>query len=343
MKRSKLDAKDWGRERIAGIFGAAPVPYTAEGAIDEAGFRSNLRYWRDVLGIKGQWVAGFQSEQLGISTAQRKQLFEITQAESNGNHVAICAVMDDVIEDALDLAVFADQMGADCIGLSAPRIFTGMLGADPSDQTILRYFEYICDRVDIPVVLLNQKAMQGYSMSPRLLARIAEIPNVIALKNVVDGLYGGGNEDGSHYRETVALCGDKIVVSDPDEGVFLRNYAHNGQRAFLSSGAPMLYQTREWQPMNEYTRLADAGQLDLAAKVDRLLDPVRDAFHDCMVHLGRYKFTPLSKFWFELQGLVGGLSVYPQDELTDADRAYVRQKFDACGIARMSNELALAE
>ncbi|MDZ7893826.1 MAG: hypothetical protein U5M50_02020 [Sphingobium sp.] len=82
MKRSKHDAKDWAKERIRGIFGAAPVPYLQNGQVDENGFRSNLRYWRDVLGIKGQWVAGFQSEQLGISTTQRKQLFEITQSES---------------------------------------------------------------------------------------------------------------------------------------------------------------------------------------------------------------------------------------------------------------------
>ncbi|WP_374410350.1 dihydrodipicolinate synthase family protein [Novosphingobium colocasiae] len=342
MKRSKHDAKNWGNERVRGVFGAAPVPYFADGQVDEQGFRSNLRYWRDTLGIKGQWVAGFQSEQLGISTAQRKQLFEITQSESTPDHIAICAIMDDVIEDALELAIFADEMGADCIGLSAPRIFTGMLGADPSEDTVFRYFEYICDRVEIPVILLNQKAMQGYNMSPALLNRLADLPNVVALKNVVDGLYGGGNEDGSHYRETVRLCGEKIVVSDPDEDVFFRNYTQNGQRAFLSSGAPMIYQTAAWQPMNEYTRLADLGRLEEAAKVNLSLNPVREAFHCSMVHLGRYKFTPLSKYWFELQGLVGGLSVYPQDELTEEDKAYVREQFERSGIASMTNEKALA-
>lgn len=342
MKRSKHDAKDWAKERIHGIFGAAPVPYLQNGQVDEDGFRSNLRYWRDVLGIKGQWVAGFQSEQLGISTSQRKQLFEITQSESTAEHIAICAVMDDVIQDALELAVFADQMGADCIGLSAPRIFTGMLGADPSDDTIFRFFEYICDRVDIPIILLNQKAMQGYNMRPALLARIADLPNIVALKNVVDGLYGGGDEDGSHYRETVRLCGAKIVVSDPNEDVFFQNYTENGQRAFLSSGAPMIYQTRDWQPMNEYVRLADAGQMDDARRVNQSLDPVRQAFHHCMSRLGRYKFTPLSKYWFELQGLVGGLSVYPQDELTAEDKAFVRTQFEQSGILTMTNERARA-
>ena len=161
MKRSKHDAKDWAKERMQGIFGAAPVPYLENGAIDEDGFRSNLRYWRDVLGIKGQWVAGFQSEQLGISTAQRRRLFELTQAESTEAHIAICAVMDDVIQDALELAQFADQMGADCLGLSGPRVFTGMLGRAISDDTIFQYFDYICAHIDIPVIILNQASMQA--------------------------------------------------------------------------------------------------------------------------------------------------------------------------------------
>lgn len=335
MKRSKLNAKDWGQERLRGIFGAAPVPYTAAGQVDEAGFVSNLRYWRDVLGIKGQWVAGFQSEQLGISTAQRKQLYEITQSESNGNHIAICAVMDDVIEDALELAVFADEMGADAIGLSAPRLFTGMLGAAPSEDTVVHFFEYICDRVDIPVIVLNQMAMQGYSMTPATLSRIADLPNVVALKNVVDGMYG--SNDKGHYGETVKLCADRIVVSDPNEEVFFRNYTQFGQRAFISSGAPMLMQTRVWQPMNEYVRLVNEGRLEDAKQINDSLAPVRKAFHDCVYHLTGYKFASVSKYWFELQGLVGGHVVYPQGELTDEDKAYVKARFDECGIATMTS------
>lgn len=336
MKRSKLDAKDWAKERIRGIFGAAPVPYSTVGEIDEAGFRSNLRFWRDILNIRGQWVAGFQSEQLGISTAQRKRLYEITQSESTADHIAICAVMDDVIEDALELAVFADQMGADCIGLSAPRVFTGMLGGSPSDDTVYHYFQYICDRVDIPVIMLNQMAMQGYSMSPSLISRIADLPNVVALKNVVDGMYG--SNDKGHYGETMKLCGEKIVVSDPNEDIFFRNYTQSGQKAFLSSGAPMLYQTAKWQPMNEYVRLADAGRLDEADAVNRSLAPVRQAFHACVARFGGYKFASISKYWFELQGLVGGHIVFPQQELTTEDRSFVRDQFEQSGIAAMVNQ-----
>jgi 4-hydroxy-tetrahydrodipicolinate synthase len=331
MKRSKLDAKDWSKEHVKGIFGAAPVPYHPGGEIDEDGFRANLRYWRDVLHIKGQWVAGFQSEQLGISTAQRKRLFEITQEESQGKQIAICAVMDDVIQDALDLALFADDMGADCIGLSGPRVFTGMLGGQMPEDTVFDYFEYISGRVDLPIIILNQAAMQGYNMSPRLLVRIAALPNYVALKNAV-------GDDVDHYHETRKLCGDKIVVSDPSEKLFFENYTKHGQRAFISSPEPMLLQSREWQPMNEYVRLADEGNISAAAQANADLEAVRTALAACLDLLGWYKYTALSKYWFELQGLSGGCVVYPQQELTAQDKEFVKEQFDASGMGKTKRQ-----
>jgi 4-hydroxy-tetrahydrodipicolinate synthase len=334
MKISKLDAKEWAKEHLKGIFGAAPVPYYPSGEIDENGFRSNLRYWRDVLQIKGQWVAGFQSEQLGISTKQRKRIFEITQEESQGKQIAICAIMNDVIQDALDLAKFADDMGADSIGLSGPRIFnifTGMSGGQVSEDTLFHFFEYISERINVPIILLNQATMQGYTMSPRLIARIAELPNCVALKNVVGG-------DLDHYHETRKLCGDKIVVSDPNESLFFKNYTEHRQRAFIATPAPMLLQTRDWQPINEYVRLADEGNISAAAKVNADLDIVRTALEVCLHKLGWYKYTALQKYWFELQGLCGGRVVYPQQELTAQDKDFVKRQFDECGLGKAKHQ-----
>src|SRR5688572_20514758 len=169
MKRSKLDAKDYGKEHVRGIVGAAPVPYNPDGSIDEEGWRANLRFWRDGLQINGQWVAGMQSEQWGISTAQRKRLFEIATEEGEGRMISVCASMDDVFGDALDLALHADAIGADTFALSGPRFMPSILGAPP-DDTVFQFFEYICSRIDVPVIVLNQAAMQGYNMSPRLIA-----------------------------------------------------------------------------------------------------------------------------------------------------------------------------
>lgn len=333
MKRSRLDAKDYAREHVKGIFGAAPVPYRPDGTIDEEGFRSNLRCWRDALHINGLWVAGMQSEQWGISTRQRKRIFEIATEESHGKMISVCASMDDVIEDALELARHADDIGADTFALSGPRFMPNILGEPPED-TLFEYFEYICERIDVPVIVLNQAAMQGYDMSPRLIARLADIPNVVALKNVP----GHGNP--GHYLETCRLCGDKIVVSDPDESRFLENHTVNRQQALIATPTPLLLQTRDWQPIHDYTRLADEGKLDEARKVNAELEKPRQAFAAASTALGRLKNRALMKYWLELLGEVGGNVVFPTQELTDDNRETVRAHFEASGLRSKTAQAA---
>ncbi|MFX8445321.1 dihydrodipicolinate synthase family protein, partial [Acinetobacter baumannii] len=82
MKYSKLDAKDYARQNMKGIWAAALQPFTPDLAIDEAGFRRNLRHWIDDLGIDGFFVAGKQGEFFSMSLAERKRVFEIAVEET---------------------------------------------------------------------------------------------------------------------------------------------------------------------------------------------------------------------------------------------------------------------
>ena len=67
----------------------------------------------------------------------------------------------------------------------------------------------------------------------------------------------------------------QILVCEPNEGTWLENMRDHGQRVFMSSAAPYLYQTPHWQPMREYTGLALGGDFTAAAEVAATLDPVR--------------------------------------------------------------------
>lgn len=332
MKRSRLDAKDYAREHVHGLYGAAPVPYFPDGQIDEKSFRENLGFWRDELGIKGLWVGGFQSEQWGISTVQRKRIFEITAEESHGKMHAICASMDDVIEDALELAKFADELGSETFGLSGPRVSVNVLG-QPPEHKLYEYFAYICDRVQIPVIVLNQPSMLGYTLSPQLISRIADLPNIVAIKNVV-GSYHHRQVDASHYIETVKLAGDRIVVSDPNESRFYENMVHHKQRALLAQPAPLLLQSRNWRPIQDYFDLVQEGKLEEAAAIDLELEKIRHLFWDLIVGLGPLKSRPVMKYWMELLGQVGGSSVFPSVELTPDEKYRVQATFNQTGLNR---------
>ncbi len=70
MKYSKLDAKDYARENLKGIWAAALYPFLEDGRVDEAGFESNFRHWVDDLKIAGLFVSGKQGEFFSLSLSQ---------------------------------------------------------------------------------------------------------------------------------------------------------------------------------------------------------------------------------------------------------------------------------
>ena len=49
MKYRRSEAKEYARAHMKGIWAAALMPFAENHAIDEAGFRRNLRHWVDDL------------------------------------------------------------------------------------------------------------------------------------------------------------------------------------------------------------------------------------------------------------------------------------------------------
>ncbi|CAN0241095.1 unnamed protein product, partial [Phaeothamnion confervicola] len=56
MKYSRLDAKEYARANMKGIWAASLMPFRPDLSMDEAGWRGNLRHWVDDLGIDGVFV-----------------------------------------------------------------------------------------------------------------------------------------------------------------------------------------------------------------------------------------------------------------------------------------------
>jgi 4-hydroxy-tetrahydrodipicolinate synthase len=157
-------------------------------------------------------------------------------------------------------------------------------------------------------------------MSPELCARIAELPNIVAIKYSVDR---------ARYTRLTELAGDKILVSTASEEEWLDNIIDLNWRLYLCSTPPFLLQTAVDQRINEYTRLAFAGQHAEARALRDSLEPARAAFR-----AARPSGTPqaYTKYWMELLGQVGGPVRRPLLNLSDAEKAATREAFARSGL-----------
>jgi 4-hydroxy-tetrahydrodipicolinate synthase len=315
MKYRKREAKEYARAHMTGIWAAALMPFAADLSIDEAGFRSNLRHWVDDLGIDGVFVSGKQGEFFSMSVAERKRTFEIAVDEIGKRAGTIASCSDQNMDVVIDLARHAQAVGADYIVVHAPVLHF----LHKQDETLYQYYRAISEKVDIAIALWSHPD-SGYLMSPELCARIAELPNIVAIKYSVPR---------EMYVRLTRLAGDKIIVSTASEEEWFDNIVELGWRLYLCSSPPYLFQTKLDRRMRDYTDLAFKGEIARAKAVRDSLDPVRQAFRGSRPP---EKPPAHSKYWQQQLGQVGGQVRPPMLELTEAENEAIRRAFAACGL-----------
>ncbi len=323
MKYKKSEAKEYAREHMVGVWAANLTPFDASLKLDEKAYRDNLNHWINQLNLGGLFVAGKQAEFFSMSLAERKKLMELSvevaHEAGNRNGKGHCGIVtscsDTNLDVVLDLAKHSQNIGADYVIVHSPVLH---FGAD-TDDTIYEYYRYLSEKIDIGLAMWNHPDC-GYVMSPELCARIADLPNVVAIKY---------STDREKYKRLTEMVGHKIHVSNPDEPDWLENIIELGWKLYLCSTPPFLLQTAADQRMNEYTQLAFAGKFDEARRVRDSMKPVRDAIKNSKP---KGKPQAHAKYWQELIGQQGGPVRRPLLQLTDAEREATQKAFAASGL-----------
>ena len=166
-------------EHMKGIWAAAMTPFAASDlAIDELASAKICGIGRKDLKIDGVFVAGKQGEFFSMSVPERKRTFEIAIDEAKkAGFQTIMSCSDQNLDTVVDFAQYAEAAGADYIVVHAPVLH--FLSAQ--DQTLYEYYRYISETVDIGIAMWSHPD-SGYLMSPELCARIADLPNIVAIK-----------------------------------------------------------------------------------------------------------------------------------------------------------------
>ena len=316
MKYRRDEAEEHARANLKGIWAAALQPFKPDLSIDESGMRSNLRHWVEDLGIDGVFIAGKQGEYFSMTVEERKRVFEVAaDAVRRTGAGTIMSCSDQNLDTVIDLARHAQAVGADFIVVHAPVLHF----VTDRDDLLFEYYRTISEAVEIGIAMWSHPD-SGYLMNPRLCARIAELPNIVAIKYSVPR---------EMYAELTHLAGDRLLVSTASEDEWLDNVLELGWRLYLCSTPPYLMQTAADRRMRAYTDLAFAGRAEEARRLRDSLEPVRRALKETRPGA---KPQAHQKYWQELLGQAGGPVRPPLLELTEAERAATRRAFERCGL-----------
>jgi 4-hydroxy-tetrahydrodipicolinate synthase len=323
MNYTKAEAKAYAKQHLRGIWAANLTPFTDDLRFDEIGFAHNMTHWIETLKLDGIFINGKMGEFFSMSLAERKRQFEIavSVAQSTGERGAqgragiITSCSDTNIDTVIELAKYSQNIGADYVIIHSPVLHFG----SDTEETIYEYYRYLCEQLDIGIAMWNHPDC-GYTMSPELCNRIADLPNIVAIKY---------STDRANYKRLTEIAGHKIQVSNPDEHDWLDNIIELGWNLYLCSIPPFILQTAVDQRMNEYTRLAFEGKHAEARQVRDSMNPIRDALKSSKP---KGKTQAHGKLWQSMIGQVGGPVRRPLLNLTPEEIAATRAAFARSGL-----------
>jgi 4-hydroxy-tetrahydrodipicolinate synthase len=287
----KAESKQAARERFTGLWAATTTPFGADGMLDEQALRRDLDRITGGLEIDGIFCGGVMSEFWALSGAERRRLVEVVVDSCRGRCPVLAHTGSHSAAETVELTRHAEQAGADFAVVINPYY------PPASDEGLYAWFEQVCASVDIGIWLFDT-GYSGVSLSTELIGRLAGIENVCGIKV---------GRPHARYLELLAAVGEQMLVCSPHEETWLENMRDHGQRVYMSSAAPYLYQRPSWRPMREYTTLALRGDIAKAEEVAATLDPVRAVAAKWLHGKPRQIDTIASiKAWAGLTGMSGG-------------------------------------
>jgi 4-hydroxy-tetrahydrodipicolinate synthase len=283
--------------RLSGVLTAMATPFDASGDVDyEAAARLAVHLLEN--GSDGLVVAGTTGEAATLNDEEQIDLLRAVRAEVGSEALLICGSGTNDTRHSIALTMAADDAGADAMLVVTPYY------NKPNPAGIRAHVEAVAGATAKPIVIYNIPSRTVVNMPPELLAELAGIANVVAVKQANDA-------------ELQAIAGLDILAGN--DGVLLRALEIGGTGGITVAShlvGPQMAAIRD---------RFEAGDLDGAREIDASLQPIYDA-------LGVTTNPMPLKAALEMLGICSERMRLPMVPLDQGQREVVRSALEAVGL-----------
>ena len=175
---------------------AIVTPFDEHG-IDYERFRKDIAFQYE-NGTAALVVCGTTGEAATLSREEHDELVRVAVQECAGRMKVIVGVGSNNTLSALRAAESAKSAGADAILMVTPYYNKS------TQKGLVEHFEYVADRVDIPLILYNVPSRTGIGLSAETCKVLSEHPNINGIKEA--------SGDISLAGKIRSLCGDNLYI-----------------------------------------------------------------------------------------------------------------------------------
>jgi len=281
---------------IGGVLTAMVTPFTEDRSVDEAAARALARRLID-HGSHGLVLAGTTGESPTLDDAEKISLLRAVRDEVGPDVLLICGTGSNDTRHSERLSAAAADAGADAVLAVTPYY------NKPNFTGIRAHYEVVAKAAGIPVVLYNIPSRVVVNLSPEQLADLAQIENVVAVKQA--------NDD-----ELQPIEGLRVLAGN--DGTFLRALEMGGP------GGVLVASHLAGREMREIYDAVQAGDAEHAREID---DGLRTIYETC----GKTNPIPV-KAGLELLGVCSARARLPIVEADEEQRSEVRRALEAHGL-----------
>jgi 4-hydroxy-tetrahydrodipicolinate synthase len=243
--------------KIRGCGTALVTPFKADGNIDERAFRSLVR-WQVDSGIDFLVPCGTTGETPTLEREEWLRVIEMTVEEVGGRVPIVAGATSNYTKEAVEKAKTLDAIhGVNAILTASPYY------NKPTQQGQYEHFKAIAEAVEKPIILYNVPGRTGANIEPALLGRLAEIPNVKAVKEASGNI--------TQIAEVFNYVPDDFLVFSGDDAFTLPVACLGG------AGVISVVSNEIPREFAEMTRAALAGDWDKARKLNCRYLPLMQA------------------------------------------------------------------
>ena len=290
---------------ITGSIVALATPLHEDGSVDYPTLRK-LVDWHITEGTDCICVVGTTGESPTVNVEEHCEIIRVSveQAKKRVPIMAGCGA--NSTSEAIELARFAKQVGADCQLQVVPYY------NKPTQEGQYLHFKAIAEAIgDLPMVLYNVPGRTVADMAHATVLRLAQVPGIVGIKEAT------GNIERAQWLIKEVPTGFAVYSGDDPTAVALMLCGGQGNVSVSANIAPRL--------MHELCVAAVAGDAKRAMELQLQLLPLhKNLFIEA---------NPIPVKWaMARMGLCGGTLRLPMTRLEASNEAAVESALRACSL-----------
>ena len=181
------------------------TPFTRDGAIDEPALRRFVDFQIEG-GVDMLLPCGTTGEGATLDDNETDRVVQIVIEQAKGRVPVIVGAGSNSTAKAVTMTKRAKSLGADGV------LSVGPYYNKPTQQGYHEHFKAIADAENIPIIVYNVPGRTGGNIEAKTMLRLAEIPNIVAVKEASGNIGQMMDIIRDAPRDFQVLCGDDAMA-----------------------------------------------------------------------------------------------------------------------------------